>query len=174
MHIQTKYRPYIFGALAGLLQVLSVAFIGQFFGTSTTFPRLAGLIVSSLGFDVSQAQLGHFADGPAVVLTHWQTWFVIGIGLGAFLMSKMTGTFKRERLPEMWTERFGPSMKTRAWLSLVGGTIAIIGVRMAGGCPSGHGVSGVAQLGVSSLIALTMFFVGGIIAAHFIYNRARS
>ncbi len=171
MNIQAKHKPYVFGALAGLLQILSVALIGQFFGTSTTFPRTAGMIVNSLGFDVSQAQLGSFADGPAILLTHWQTWFVIGIGLGALAMSKMTRTFKRERLPQMWTDRFGMSMKTRLWFSLLGGFVAIMGVRMAGGCPSGHGVSGVAQLGVSSLIALTMFFVGGIIMARILYGR---
>ncbi len=172
MNSSTQYRPYIFGALAGLLQIASVAVAGQFFGTSTTFPRTAGMIINSLGFDVSQVQLGSFADGPAVLLTHWQTWFVIGIGIGAFLMSKATGTFKRERLPQMWTERFGPSMRKRFGLSMLGGIIAIMGVRMAGGCPSGHGVSGLAQLGVSSLIAVSMFFVGGIITARLIYGRA--
>lgn len=174
MNIQAKHKPYVFGALTGLLQVLSVALIGQFFGASTTFPRTAGMIVNSLGFDVSQAQLGSFADGPAILLTHWQTWFVIGIGLGALAMSKMTGTFERERLPKMWTDRFGMSMQKRMWYSLLGGIVAIIGARMAGGCPSGHGVSGVAQLGVSSLIALTMFFVGGIAMARILYGRANS
>ncbi len=172
MNIPSRYKPYVFGALAGLLQIASVAIAGQFFGTSTTFPRTAGMLINSIGFDVSQAQLGEFADGPAVLLTNWQTWFVIGIGIGAFLMSRATGTFKRERLPQMWTERFGPSMRTRFGLSILGGIVAIMGVRMAGGCPSGHGVSGLAQLGVSSLIAVTMFFVGGIITARLIYGRA--
>ncbi len=172
MTIQSRYRPYLFGALAGLLQVLSVAVAGHFFGTSTTFPRFAGTVINAIGFDVSAAQLGSFADGPAIILTHWQTWFVIGIGLGAFLMSKLTGTFKRERLPQMWTDRFGPSMQKRLWLSIVGGIVAIIGVRMAGGCPSGHGVSGVAQLGVGSLLAVAMFFVGGIITARLLYGRS--
>lgn len=174
MKIDSRYKPYVFGALAGLLQILSVLIAGQFFGTSTTFPRFAGTIVNTLGFDVSRAQLGSFADGPAVIFTHWQTWFVIGIGLGAFLMSKATGTFKRERLPQMWVDRFGSSMQKRFGFSLLGGIVAIIGVRMAGGCPSGHGVSGVAQLGISSLIALVMFFVGGILTARLIYGRSNA
>lgn len=171
MNLQAKHKPYVFGALAGLLQVISVALIGQFFGTSTTFPRFAGFVADLIGFNVSEAQLGSFADGPSIVLTNWQTWFVIGIGLGALAMSKMTGTFTRERLPKMWTDRFGMSMRKRMWFSIFGGILAIIGVRMAGGCPSGHGVSGVAQLGVSSLIALVMFFVGGIITARILYGR---
>lgn len=172
MNIQAKHKPYVFGVAAGLLQVLSVAVVSQFFGTSTTFPRAAGALGSIFGFNVGEVSYGPFAEGPAVLLTHWQTWFVIGIGLGAFLMSKATGTFKRERLPEMWTARFGSSMQTRFWFSILGGIIAIMGVRLAGGCPSGHGVSGVAQLGVSSMIAVAMFFVGGIITARLLYGRS--
>lgn len=174
MTLESRYKPYVFGALAGVLQILSVLVADQFFGTSTTFPRFAGTITSALGFDVSEAQLGSFADGPGVIATHWQTWFVIGIGLGAFIMSKATGTFKRERLPEMWTERFGTSVQKRFWFSMLGGVLVMIGVRMAGGCPSGHGLSGVAQLGISSLLAVAMFFVGGIITAHFIYGRSKA
>ena len=97
--------------------------------------------------------------------------FVIGIGLGAFIASRLSGTFKVEALPPMWVERFGGSVKKRVAYSLVGGVLAMVGARMAGGCPSGHGVSGMSQLGVSSLVALAMFFVGGIAVAGILYKK---
>jgi uncharacterized protein len=174
MVIQQRHKPYLYGALSGILLTASVAITGNFFGTSTTFPRTAGLLASWVGVDVSRVALSHFATGPAVLFTNWQTWFVVGIGIGAFVMSKATGTFRRERLPEMWVSRFGDSVGKRLGFSILGGILAMIGARLAGGCPSGHGVSGVSQLGISSVIALAMFFVGGIAMARLLYGRTHA
>ncbi len=174
MVIEQRQKPYVYGALSGILLTVSVAISGNFFGTSTTFPRTAGLFASWVGIDVSRAALSHFATGPEVLLTNWQTWFVVGIGIGAFVMSRITRTFRRERLPEMWVSRFGDSVGKRLGFSILGGIVAMIGARLAGGCPSGHGVSGVSQLGISSLIALAMFFVGGIVMARLLYGRSNA
>ncbi|GAB6089229.1 YeeE/YedE thiosulfate transporter family protein [Spirochaeta dissipatitropha] len=172
MKIDSRYRPYIFGALSGLLLTVSVAIAGQFFGTSTTFPRAASLFVQMFGVDLSQIEFYAVREGTftAAVFPNWQLLFVLGIGIGAFISAKLSGTFKQEKLPPMWVERFGSKTSTRVWFSLAGGAIAMIGARMAGGCPSGHGVSGVSQLGVSSLIAVAMFFTGGIITARILYG----
>lgn len=52
----------------------------------------------------------------------------------------------------------------RGWLVIVGGGLLVgFGTAYAGGCTSGHGISGIADLQLSSLIALVGFFVGGII-----------
>jgi uncharacterized protein len=47
----------------------------------------------------------------------------------------------------------------------------MIGARLADGCPSGHGLSGMMQLSVSGLVALIMFFAVGVLVAAFVYNR---
>ena len=39
----------------------------------------------------------------------------------------------------------------------------MVGARMADGCPSGHGLSGMMQLSVSAFIALAMFFGPGLL-----------
>jgi len=41
---------------------------------------------------------------------------------------------------------------------------------LAGGCPSGHGLSGSVQLAVSGFIALICFFIGGIIVVRLLYH----
>ncbi|WP_018525728.1 YeeE/YedE thiosulfate transporter family protein [Alkalispirochaeta alkalica] len=171
MHIPERSRPYLFGALSGLLLTASVALAGQFFGTSTTFPRLSTFILTSLGIDLSSLAFAQVRDGAltGAAFPNWQLLFVIGIGLGAFISARASGTFHREHLPELWVSSFGSSQKTRLLYSLAGGSLAMIGARMAGGCPSGHGVSGVSQLGVSSLLAMAMFFIGGITTARFLY-----
>ena len=43
-----------------------------------------------------------------------------------------------------------------------GGMIMAFGARLAGGCTSGHGISGTLQLSVGSWIAVICFFIGGI------------
>jgi uncharacterized membrane protein YedE/YeeE len=42
----------------------------------------------------------------------------------------------------------------------------LFGARWAGGCTSGHGVSGVGQLAVASLVVVISMFAGGIIVAN--------
>ncbi len=44
------------------------------------------------------------------------------------------------------------------------------GARTAGGCTSGHGISGALQLSVGSWVALICFFVGGIGTAMLLYR----
>lgn len=173
MKIPASGKPYLYGALSGLLLTASVAVTGEFFGTSTTFPRVATWILDFVGFDLGGLAFSRASKGSltGAVLPDWQFLFVIGIGLGAFIASRLSGTFKTEALPPMWVERFGGSIKKRVAYSLVGGVLAMVGARMAGGCPSGHGVSGMSQLGVSSLVALAMFFVGGIAVAGILYKK---
>jgi len=52
---------------------------------------------------------------------------------------------------------------------LVGGLLVGFGARYAGGCTSGHAISGLSNLQVPSLIAVIGFFIGGLIMIHFMY-----
>jgi uncharacterized membrane protein YedE/YeeE len=51
---------------------------------------------------------------------------------------------------------------------IVGGFLVGFGTAYAGGCTSGHAISGLADLQLPSLIAVAGFFAGGLIATHFI------
>jgi hypothetical protein len=70
----------------------------------------------------------------------------------------------------MWNRKFGSRIMPRAITAFLGGIIAMFGARMADGCPSGHGLSGVTQLAVSGIIALVCFFIGGLITANWLYK----
>jgi hypothetical protein len=55
------------------------------------------------------------------------------------------------------------------WAVLSGGGFLVgFGARWAGGCTSGHAITGLSQLQVPSLIAVIGFFVGGLIMTHFL------
>src|SRR5690606_5278944 len=70
------------------------------------------------------------------------------------------------------TELFGSEAfsdsKTLAIL-LIGGILVGFGARYAGGCTSGHAISGISNLQLPSLIATIGFFIGGLIMVHLIF-----
>jgi len=169
-----SYRPYLAGALVGVLAVLSVfattKILGKphYLGASTTFVRAAGLLESAVapGHVENNA---YFASKK--VRVDWQFMLVLGIFLGALGASLADRSFKKESVPPIWKERFGSSPGLRALGAFFGGVVAMFGARMAGGCPSGHGLSGLMQLSVSGFIALTFFFGTGIVVAHLVYKK---
>ena len=65
---------------------------------------------------------------------------------------------------------------TKALLSIknvlllsIGGVLVGFGARYAGGCTSGHAISGLSNLQMPSLIAVIGFFIGGLTMIHFIF-----
>ncbi len=54
-------------------------------------------------------------------------------------------------------------------LLLLGGFLVGFGARYAGGCTSGHAISGLSNLQLPSLIAVVGFFAGGLVMVHFIF-----
>lgn len=51
----------------------------------------------------------------------------------------------------------------------IGGLLVGFGARYAGGCTSGHAISGLSDLQMPSLIAVIGFFIGGLVMIHFIF-----
>jgi hypothetical protein len=171
------WRPYIAGALVGVLAILSVVVSTQtlgkakYLGASTTFVRSAGLIEQTVAAD-HVAENAYFQSKKVKV--DWQFMVLVGILIGAFAASRIDGSFKAESTPPLWRERFGGKTSTRAIAAFLGGIVAMIGARMAGGCPSGHGLSGLMQMSVSGFIAMAGFFLGGILIARLIYANTRT
>lgn len=52
---------------------------------------------------------------------------------------------------------------------VIGGFLVGFGTRYAGGCTSGHAITGLSSLQLPSLIAVIGFFIGGLIMIHFVY-----
>ena len=129
------WNPYLAGALAGVLLVLSVLVAGKFLGASTTFSRSASIIEKALGIDTTQFEYftekkGKYGPGS---LPNWQLLFVIGIVIGSFISSKLSGEFKIQMVPDMWHKNFGSSSFKRGAVAFIGGVIALVGARLAGG-----------------------------------------
>jgi hypothetical protein len=88
--------------------------------------------------------------------------FLICMFIGAFIVAFLSGQFElRYELSPVHTRIFGEPWEV--WLALLfGGIMVGFGTQMAGGCTSGHGLSGCARLIPASIVATIVFFISGI------------
>jgi len=71
----------------------------------------------------------------------------------------------------MWSAEFGQSSPRRMTHAFIGGVLLLFGARLAGGCTSGHMISGISQLTIGSFLFGISIFASGIITARMLYSR---
>jgi len=103
-------------------------------------------------------------------MVDWEWMLVLGIVIGSLISSIISGDFNWQWVPSRWAAAFGGSVLPRVVAAVIGGVCLGFGARWAGGCTSGHGISGTLQLAVSSWISAVCFFISGIISALLLYN----
>jgi uncharacterized protein len=166
--------PLIFGVMATLV------LMGRRFGLSSNFDTLCTLSGAGRWVD-------YFKSTQA--LRTWNLAFVLGAVLGGFIAHFFGAS---ERLIPLSSETvaqisswgfshslgFGPPELVgagalagwKAWALLgVGGFCVGFGTRWAAGCTSGHGISGMSDLQVGSILATFSFFAGGLAMVHFVF-----
>ena len=154
------WSPYAAGILIGLLQIPAFLLINTALGASSSFVTVAASLVSL--FDPAINAVPYFKAHVSTAKDWWQVALVAGVALGAFISVKMAGT-SRPAMSEMWSRVMGiRSFPVRLVVAFAGGFILLLGARIANGCTSGHGLSGLSQLAVSSLIAMAAMFASGI------------
>ena len=124
------WSPYLAGALAGIVMILSVWIAGKYFGASTTFVRSAGMIEKVFSAERVGKMDYFIKEVPKI---EWQWMFVFGIFIGSLISSTTSRSFKWKALPDMWEDRFGPGKTKRAVVAFIGGMIAMFGARLADG-----------------------------------------
>ena len=156
------------------------------------------MIVAGSRFGVSSSMETICSLGGAGKLTdyfnfNWkdQSWslvFIIGVMLGGFFSRVLlTGEVAIELseatkasliakgfenpgsgyLPEFFT--WENLLTFRGFLFMVGGGFLVgFGTRYAGGCTSGHGIAGLSDFQLPSLLAVIGFFIGGLILTHLV------
>lgn len=162
------WSPYLVGALIGVLTWLTFYFSDKPLGASTAYARLAGML-GKLFAPKHTESLKYYQDFKPKV--DWEVMLLIGVVGGALLSAWLGSELTGEWVPAMWAARFGgDSVLPRLVVAFVGGVFMAFGARMAGGCTSGHGISGALQLSVGSWVALICFFVGGISTALLLFR----
>jgi uncharacterized membrane protein YedE/YeeE len=136
------------GVLVGLTVPLLYLLTGQGFGISTSFQQIGAMCSPNSKL----AYLRDFNKRKGM----WTLMFVIGIAAGGFIANRFLSAEPIEFFPESYTSVGG------AIRLLVGGILIGFGTRYAGGCTSGHAITGIANLNWPSLVATIFFFVGGL------------
>ncbi len=163
---QVRWSPYIVGIGIGILSWFTFLISKKALGCSTSFVR-TNTIIKKLFKGSSSSNLYYQKYEPAI---DWQWMLVLGILLGSLLSSLLSGDFTWQWIPSLWSSTFGFSAVIRILAAFIGGIFLGFGARWAGGCTSGHGISGTLQLAVSSWISTIFFFIGGVMTALLIYN----
>ena len=164
------WSPYAAGIAIGLLQIPAFLIIETALGTSSSYVTVGGAIVSWI--DPALAKIDyvarHISDAPK---NWWQVALVAGIAIGAFLSATLSKAVRAPISP-IWARALGSSSPGRRYaLAFAAGFLMLFGARVADGCTSGHGLSGMAQLAVGSTVAVAAMFAGGIVAAMSLLRR---
>jgi hypothetical protein len=176
--LQGPWPWYVAGPLVGLVVPLLLLLGGRMFGISSNFRHLCAAVVPG-GiplFDYDWKREGG-----------WNLLFALGLLIGGFIAGALL-------LPPGYAVALSESMQRdlramgirdlsglvpremvgwealatgRGWLTLgVGGFLVGFGSRWAGGCTSGHAISGLATFQLPSLVAVLGFFAGGLLMSH--------
>lgn len=157
------WSPYLAGVIIGALQIPTFLLMNTALGASSSFVTVGAYIAALV--DPAVPTIKYFASHMSGAKNWWQVAVVGGIAVGAFLSARLSGA-RRQSISPVWARTMGiRSLAVRAPLAFVAGFIMLFGARIAGGCTSGHGISGMAQLSIGSTLAVAAMFAGGILTA---------
>jgi uncharacterized membrane protein YedE/YeeE len=153
---------------------------------------VATYLVKPLGvstqFVVSDAAIAHkvdpeFAENNAYLKKYgekedwgvgygWMLVFgmLVGGGITARIFASKQPEADKGSMPALWKAQFGPSRLKRNLACFGGGVLLLFGARLAGGCTSGHMISGISQMAISSFIFGAVTFAVAIMTAKFLYR----
>ncbi len=119
--------------------------------------------VAQLGMEAPAAEKPAPAAAREAVPPAAHLVFLLSIFAGALLMAVVAGDFSpRLELSDLHTALAAGS-PWQVWFSLfMGGLMVGVGTQMAGGCTSGHGLSGCAMFAPTSLLATAAFFASAV------------
>ncbi len=158
-----SWSPYVAGVVIGLLQIPTFLLMDTALGASSSFVTVAAHLAALIDPEVQK--VSYFASHMWGPKNWWQVAVVAGITIGAYISMTLSGA-RRQSISPVWARTMATgSLMSRAPVAFLGGFIMLFGARIAGGCTSGHGISGIAQLSVGSTIAVAAMFAGGILSA---------
>lgn len=179
-YILNPWPWYVSGPLIAII-MFTLIYLGKTFGMSSnlrTFCTIAGAGKKTAFFDFDWKS------------QKWNLIVVLGAVIGGFIAHFLLSNPINmdlnpdtvEQLTQLGFDNAGKSLlpaEIYSWdsvLSLKGLSILIIGgflvgfgTRYAGGCTSGHAITGLSSLQMPSLIAVIGFFIGGLIMVHLVF-----
>jgi hypothetical protein len=149
----------------GLALLNAIVFLevvsNRIIGASTAYPYVADLVTGTTNNNYFTK-----IQGPG----QWEVLFLTGAFISGIVISLFRKEFKITLIHSNWAKYKGNSVAKRIIWSFIGGFILILGSRMAGGCTSGHILSGGMQLALSSLVFAGFVFAGLLLTGKYFYK----
>ena len=168
---------YIGGPLVAFI-MLGLIKLGKSFGFSSNFRTMCSALGAGRSVDFFNFNWRS---------QRWNLLFLLGTIMGGTIAAFMLGnnqvaTISNETVANLQgygfesagkaylpTELFFELNLKNILLLLIGGVFVGFGTRYAGGCTSGHAISGLSNLQLPSLIAVIGFFIGGLLMVHVLF-----
>nr|XP_006822163.1 PREDICTED: uncharacterized protein LOC102806177 [Saccoglossus kowalevskii] len=143
------WSPILTGVIVGCLQIPLVLAVKDTMGGSSSYCTVVSQILVTKPLRSLSPYLSKYRTGLA---NWWQVLYVSGAVFGAWMSANCSDTLGTVD---------GVSTAT----SFIGGVVMVFGSRLAAGCTSGHGLSGVGTLSLLSFVTVPAIFAGGMAAA---------
>ncbi len=169
-----------------VLVMFLLTYFGQRFGISSSFKAMCAVIPANRKWDYfnydwkSHSWLLAFASGA--IIGGWIAVHVIGSPVPVEISETTIAQLQElgVHTPQTLSEGMGfvpaelfnfKSLLTlKGFILLIGGGFLVgFGTRWAGGCTSGHAISGLSNLQLPSLVAVVGFFIGGLFMTHLVF-----
>eukprot|EP00294_Goniomonas_avonlea_P011421 CAMPEP_0114561560 /NCGR_PEP_ID=MMETSP0114-20121206/12069_1 /TAXON_ID=31324 /ORGANISM="Goniomonas sp, Strain m" /LENGTH=373 /DNA_ID=CAMNT_0001747203 /DNA_START=15 /DNA_END=1136 /DNA_ORIENTATION=+ len=144
------WPPILSGVLIGLNQLPALWALGKGIGSATGYATCVSKTLHAVL--PSESVPSYFKTLRNGMGNHFQLFYLSSAALGAFVSASLSGQYGVER-------------GTSPALSFLGGACILFGSRLAGGCTSGHGVTGMGMQFMASMVAVPCMFAGGIATA---------
>ena len=185
---QKQWNWVVSGIAIGFVFLIAV-FLVKPIGVSTQFVILDGIAWDAVDNDVvvkdEKAKKGY--SSPNAYLNksggkyakniakpvNYSFIFVVAMlagGLLASLLQVSPTDRKSLNSPQVWRDKYGHSLSKRFIASFIGGILVLFGARLAGGCTSGHMISGMMQTSISGYLFAVGAFVIAVPVAILMYK----
>lgn len=154
-----------FYSAMGIAVVASIVFAvsDRVLGASTFYPYA----IDKLTGTINNAYFIKQVDQSGL----YEMKFLAGAFFSGLFLSLVKKEFQIKLMHKNWARFKGSSKPGRIAWSFIGGFILLFGARLAGGCTSGHIISGGMQLAVSSLVFAVFVFGGFLLTGKLFYRK---
>ena len=144
------WQPIIGGCCLGSLQFFSLLLLSKSLGSSSSFSTAVSLIFP---FKILEKfpylKKFRFGFNNYLILL-----FVLSVFGGSMSSAFLGGVFNK-------------AQPVHPYNAILGGFLLVFGARLAGGCNTGHGISGTSHLFIGSIMAMMSMFASGILLGYF-------
>ena len=168
-----SWSPYVVGGGIGMLSWFTFATANKHLAITLQYEHIAAMVQMATAPEAVQQSRYYLVREAAGLEPKigWYLMLLVGVFLGAMLSSWLSGDRSRIVVPPLWRWRFGESAEKRLAAAFLGGTIMVLGARIAGGCTSGHGISGTLQLALQSWLFIGLAFGAAVAAAFLMFGK---